>query len=53
MKKYNWDNKGSWEKVKNEYIALPVSNNQIDFKLINDLVNAILKTISKKILKFI
>lgn len=53
MKKYNWDNKGSWEKVKNEYIVLPSKNKQIDFKFINDFASAILKTISKEILKFI
>nr|WP_239818547.1 restriction endonuclease subunit S [Campylobacter sp. RM5004] len=53
MRKYNWDNKGSWEKVKNEYIVLPSKNKQIDFKFINDFASAILKTISKEILKFI
>lgn len=41
------------ETLKKDLIWLPLKDNQIDFKFINDFVNAILKTISKEILRFI
>lgn len=52
MKKYNWDNKGSWEKVKNEKIKLPINNNKIDFGFINNFINFISKKLSENILNY-
>lgn len=38
-KKYNWNNKSGWEKIKKEFISLPIHNiSCVDFNRIQDIV---------------
>ena len=53
IKKYNWNNKSGWEKIKSEKILLPIkSNNEIDYDYINTFINAIIKTIIKDLVLY-
>lgn len=35
--KYNWSNKSGWNKIKNEYIKLPIKENKIDWTFIKQI----------------
>ena len=48
--KFGYDNKAVWDKVKNEKIWLPIDNSQIDFKFIENYVNAIKKLTIQNVL---
>ena len=50
LKKYNWNNKSGWEKIKSERIFLPIKQNyEIDYDFIDVFINAIIKTIVKEL----
>ena len=36
--RYEWTNKANWTKVKDEYISLPIKNEQIDFEFMNTFI---------------
>nr|WP_318025184.1 restriction endonuclease subunit S [Ureaplasma parvum] len=50
--KYSYENKASWNKVKNDFISLPVKNNEIDFEFIQILINSIKKTVIKNVVDY-
>lgn len=50
LKKFDWNNKSGWEKVKNEMISLPLcANGKIDFDFIENFIKALQKESIKNI----
>ena len=59
-KKFGYENKASWEKVKNEKIKLPIKDKtkgnkieNIDFDFMENFIRAIEKSLAKKVVNFI
>ena len=50
LKKFDWNNKSGWEKVKNEIISLPLCDNgEIDFDFMENFIKALQKESIKNI----
>lgn len=50
---YEWTNKAGWERIKSHTIKIPIFNNEIDFKFMDDFISNIKKTIMIKVKKYL
>ncbi len=51
--KFGYENKASWEKVKEENISLPIKNNELDYAMMEVFISAIQKLVIRDVVEYV